>query len=107
MIQLVTFARDCFTYRWSIDKSHRERERESVEREEEKSPGTKKEGKLSWNISGFLAKLACYLKSSSVEQSRDWNVLLSQKWSESRQRCIFSRKRIMVDGLKASKLAGS
>ena len=48
-----------------------ERERESVEREEEKSPGTKKEGKLSWNISGFLAKLACYLKSSSVEQSRD------------------------------------
>ena len=52
------------------DRSINPTERESVEREE-KSPGTKKEGKLSWNISGFLAKLACYLKSSSVEQSRD------------------------------------
>ena len=69
MIQLVTFARVIVLH--TGDQSINPRERESMEREEEKSPGTKKEGKLSWNISGFLAKLACYLKSSSVEQSRD------------------------------------
>ena len=51
MIQLVTFARVIVLH--TGDQSINPRERESVEREEEKSPGTKKEGKLSWNIIGL------------------------------------------------------
>ena len=49
---------DCLSHTGdrSIDKSSRTEEREKERGK--KSPGTKKEGKLSWNISRFLAKLA-------------------------------------------------
>ena len=95
---------DCVIVSHTGDRSinHEERERERERELGKKSLGTKKEGKLSWNMfawSWFLAKLECYLKSSSV-QSRDWNVLLSQRWRESHKRCSGKR---MVDGWKTSK----
>ena len=63
----------------SIDKDKSRRERSL------RGP-RKKVNDLGICWSWFVAKLAaCYLKSSSlsrVEQSRDWNVLLSQRWGE-------------------------
>ena len=79
MIQLVTWARVFVSHTGdgSIDKSRRERSLRGPR---------KKVNDLGICWSWFVAKLAaCYLKSSSlsrVEQSRDWNVLLSQRWGE-------------------------
>lgn len=78
MIQLVTWARVFVSHTGdgSIDKSRRERSLRGPR---------KKVNDLGICWSWFVAELVCYLKSSSLnraEQSRDWNVLLSQRWGE-------------------------